>query len=179
MPHGFRRLDLEIGKQGVIHRNHHEFQEKPKDVKPEGEMSHLADQPGHERAAEGQIQGARADESQGGEEVAAFSYLEPSRSRKRHIGCQKHQCKQSRDNHIERLSDRFCQAFRRLRYQSFCESHGCLSKFAAKIQNLAKSPILSAPPKPSFLQSLSAWRRRPICVSSRRCFPLSRSWLLS
>ena len=100
-------------------------------------MPALSDDPVHHHSAKDQKHSTRPDESGGDEEIMATSHLKPSRFRKRDVCGQEHQGEQRRDNHIKHLPDGFCQAFRRLSYQAFRESHCCLSKFAAKIQKNA------------------------------------------
>ena len=133
-------------------------------------MSHLSDEPIHQHSAQRQEQHARTNKSCSDEEIIAFPYLEPSCFRKWDVSGQKHQCKQRRNGNIKHLSDRFCQAFRCLRYQAFWKSHRCSLKFAAKIQNLTQSPSLSGPPKPDSPQSPFALHKRLTCASFQNRF---------
>ena len=86
-------------------------------------MPHLLDEPCHQCSTEGQKQGASTHKCQGGEEIVPFSDLKPSGGGKRNISRQKNERKQSRDDDVDRLADRFCQTLRGLRYQSFWVFH--------------------------------------------------------
>ena len=107
----------------MIGGNQDDFQEQPKDVEPHWEVPQLLDGEGHQHAAASQEKRARADKSHRVKEVAVGAELEPRGVGEGRVGGQKHQSEQCGDNHIERLPDGFCQAFRRLRYQSFWEFH--------------------------------------------------------
>ena len=117
----------------MAHCDDHDFEEKPQEIEPKGEMPALSDDPVHQQSAEYQEHGASAYKSGGNEEIVSSSDLEPCRFRKRDVSCQKHQREQRRDNHIKYLPDGFCQALRRLRYQAFWVFHWAYSKFAAKL----------------------------------------------
>ena len=161
----------------MTHRDDHDFEEKPQEIEPKGEMSALSDDPIHQQSAEYQEHGASAYKSGGDEEIVSSSHLEPCRFRERDVSRQKHQREQRRDDDIEHLSDGFSQALRRLRYQAFWEFHWVYSKFAAKIRKHVKLSNPSVFPKPASSQNLFAWRRRQVCVFSQSRNLLSRSWL--
>lgn len=124
--------DLEIGNQSVDHRDDHDFEEKPEEIEPKGEMPALSDDPIHQQSAEYQEHGASAYKSGGDEEIVSSSHLEPCRFRERDVSRQKHQREQRRDNDIEHLSDGFGQALRRLRYQAFWDFHRLFLKIRGK-----------------------------------------------
>ena len=163
----------------MAHRDNHDFEEKPEKIEPKGEMSALSDDPIHQHSTEDQKHRTSTHKSGGNEEIVPSSHLEPCSFRERDVSCQKHQREQCRDNHIKHLPDGLCQALRRLRYQAFWESHGVAHKSAAKIRKLVKLPNRSGSPKPTSPQSLSAWRKQPICAFSRSRWRLLRSWLSS
>ena len=149
----------------MAHRDDHDFEEKPQEIEPKGEMSALSDDPIHQQSAEYQEHGASAYKSGGDEEIVSSSHLEPCRFRERDVCGQKHQRKQCRDDYVEHLPDGFSQALRRLRYQAFWEFHSVAHKSAAKIRKLVKLSNHSWSSKP--LQNLSVWRRQLVCAFSQ------------
>ena len=103
-------------------------------------MSAFSYHPIHQHSTEYQEHSTRTHESGGDEEIVPSSHLEPCCFRKWNIGRQKHQRKQRRDDDIDDLTGRFCQALRRLRYQAFGEFHWVYSKIAAKIRFFSGLP---------------------------------------
>ena len=118
----------------MTHRDDHDFEEKPQEIEPKGEMPALSDDPVHQQSAEYQEHGASAYKSSSDEEIVSSSHLEPCRFRERDVSRQKHQREQRRDNDIEHLSDGFSQALRRLRYQAFWDFHRLFLKIRGKIR---------------------------------------------
>ena len=95
-------------------------------------MPTLSDDPVHQHTTQGQKQHPRPHKSGGNEEIAAFTYLEPSRFREGDVSRQEHQREERGDDNIEHLADRFCQTLRRLCYQSFWKSHSFFLEIRGK-----------------------------------------------
>lgn len=149
----------------MAHRYNHDFEEKPQEIEPKGEMPAFSDDPIHQHSAEDQKHSACTYKSSSDKEIVSSTHLEPCSFRERDVCRQKHQRKQCRDDYIEHLPDGFSQALRRLRYQAFWEFHGVAHKSAAKIRKLVKLSIHSWSSKP--LQNLSVWRRQLVCAFSQ------------
>ena len=95
-------------------------------------MPAFSDDPVHQQSAENQKHGASTHKRRRNEEIISASHLKPRCFRKRDVCRQKHKRKQCRDDDIDDLAGGFGQAFRRLRYQAFRESHGRLSQKRGK-----------------------------------------------